>query len=114
MLQVLPEPGAVMGRPTWLTPYGAAWESVLGPGSAPWGQLAKYLKPLLAHYEEAALCARLTAYCTEAGKYAAPARFAATVGLWEPPTAIPQARGDPGPLWVDGWLTEWADLATKP
>jgi hypothetical protein len=38
--------GPAKDRETWLTPIGAAWESVNGAGSFPYGQAARELAPL--------------------------------------------------------------------
>jgi len=93
-------------RETWLTPFGAAWSQRYGcPLEAvPWGQLARYLKPLVAavvaspessgfpkiaeNVATETVLGRWANYlaATEA-RFASPARFAATYGTWDRPAA---------------------------
>lgn len=77
---------------TWLSVYGEAWESALG-GRPPWGQLARFVKPLRDAYGEDEVLRRFKIYLADAGKYASPTRFAQTFGLWK--QSPPQSRGNP-------------------
>lgn len=81
---------------TWLTPYGEAWAERYGCPlqTVPWGQLARYLKPLHDLHGLELVLARWRNYlsATEA-RYASPARFAATFGEWDDPDGA--SRRDP-------------------
>jgi hypothetical protein len=101
------------GVETWLTPFGEAWTERMG-GVLSYPRLARAFKPLMALYTSEALESRWRAYLASEGKWASPERFAATAGLWGPAEGIAEARGDPGPLIVDGWLTEYGDTLTRP
>ena len=96
----------------WLGPYCAAYDAVRGPMShrAIAGQLARYLKPLIAVYDEATLTAALTRYLrTNDSRYGSIARFAASVGDYlpevEPVTPITLVQ--------DGWLSDEGERLTR-
>lgn len=83
--ELAPIESAPIGRPTWLSVFGAAWRDKLG-GSPPWGQLARALKPVVAEHGEAETLRRWKNYLIGAGaQYVSPARFASTFGAWTTP-----------------------------
>lgn len=90
---------------SWLAPIATRYEGVMGPGSFPWGQAGKALKPLAQHYAPSEIAAHLGAYLeqTEA-RFVNLAKFAQTFATWKPQ-----------PL-VDEWgvLTEYGERVTRP
>lgn len=60
--------GDAAARHTWLTPIGRAWEARYGPGSFPYGQAARELKPLIdAGHTSEEIARRLTWYLSNKG-----------------------------------------------
>lgn len=74
-------PRATQGKPTWLSPYLAAWHTAYGGKLSP-GKAARFLAPI--HQANPVDClAHWGRYLAATdGRYASPARFAETYGEW--------------------------------
>ncbi len=80
------------GRETWLTPYGLAWQARTAGGLPPYGQLARYLRPLISRHGGEAVARAWCRYLAEVEvEWLSPARFASTFGHWAG-TAAPSPR----------------------
>ena len=97
----MPEPD--ISRETWATPYAIVWRDRFG-GEPPWGQLARYIKPLQEKHGVEITVAAFIRFCAEADpKFVSLARFNQTFGTWlpeEPRTPLlsemtPSASGSP-------------------
>jgi len=75
---------AATGKPviTWLTPYSLSWEARY-QGVAPFGPMAKALRPLVDRHGEGPVLVAWDRYLAETdAAYASPVRFASTFGRW--------------------------------
>lgn len=82
-----------MTRETWLSPLGAAWQSVYPTAEVPWGQLAKYAHGFTQAMPVEKVCADLRGYLARTPQeYVSLAHWAQTFGSW---TAIPRVLPEP-------------------
>ena len=96
-------------KKTWLNRFAEKWtEAYMGQPS--YGQLGKYLKPLVEQHGEDDVFFAWEKYInTTDGRYASPAKFSQTFGSWwraptgaykRPPKYTPDGRTPkPKPLW---------------
>jgi hypothetical protein len=102
------EPAERRQRTTWLTPFGEGWATAY-EGTPPWGQLGRYLKPLVEKHGPALVLERWVRYLTNTeARFASPARFASTFGAWgqgDGPSSRNLSPIDPRPGEdVDGYI----------
>lgn len=76
-----------LSRPTWLSPFGAAWVARFGDGSVPpWGPMARALAPLVKGHGEGETLRRWTNFLQGSeARFVSPSRFATTFGSWTTP-----------------------------
>lgn len=103
---------------SWLTPFCNVWDARYGAGAhaAVVRQLARYVAPLTKHHSADVISAHLTKYlAVTPPTFVNIAKFAATFGEWTPvePRAV-EAANERGPAVVNGWLSEWAERASRP
>ena len=73
---------AATGHDTWLTPFSASWETHY-QGVAPFGPMAKALRPLVDRHGPESVLGAWNRYLAETdAAYASPVRFASTFGRW--------------------------------
>ena len=73
---------AATGHDTWLTPFSASWETRY-QGVAPFGPMAKALRPLVDRHGPESVLGAWNRYLAETdAAYASPIRFASTFGRW--------------------------------
>lgn len=100
---------AESGRPTWLTPYAAAWKARFG-GEMPIGPAATALAPLRKEHGDEELLRRWKNYLAVASpEYVNPARFASTWARWDT-AAIQPMRGKVGEVEAGNIVAEIREL----